>query len=166
MIFDKPGWIYFVSELGRYITHDRIGLIHTFKRAVCWCVRPYHVESTSSRLITEVKQHWVVLVLGWVTAWEYTMLYAFWRRQTAQILDKTRKSSGASIRLIFFASLEVRQLGQRFYEFSGEVSRSWRYCNARPTRDRAGASSWTLSPYKNQFNIEEGTWPSYQILSW
>ena len=24
-----------------------------------------------------VKQHWVVSVLGWVTAWEYTMLYAF-----------------------------------------------------------------------------------------
>ena len=50
--------------------------------------------------------------------------------------------------------------------FSGEVSRSRRYCNAWPTRDRAGASSWTLSPYKNQFNIEDGTWPSYQILSW
>ena len=38
------------------------------------CLRPYHVESTSSRPITEVKQRWVVLVLGWVTAWEYTML--------------------------------------------------------------------------------------------
>ena len=24
---------------------------------------------------------------------------------------------------------------------SGEVGRSWRYCNARPTRDEAGASS-------------------------
>ena len=23
----------------------------------------------------------------------------------------------------------------------------------------------TLSPYKNQFNIEGGTWPPYQILS-
>ena len=50
--------------------------------------------------------------------------------------------------------------------FSGEVSRSRRYCNAWPTHDRAGASSWTPSPFKNQFNIEEGTWPSYQILSW
>ena len=38
------------------------------------CLRPYHVESTSSRPITEVKQHWVALVLGWVTAWEYAML--------------------------------------------------------------------------------------------
>ena len=38
------------------------------------CLRPYHVEHTSSRLITEVKQHWVKLVLGWVTAWEYLML--------------------------------------------------------------------------------------------
>ena len=34
----------------------------------------YHVESTSSCPITEVKQRRVVLVLGWVTAWEYTML--------------------------------------------------------------------------------------------
>ncbi len=38
-----------------------------------YCLGPYHVESTSSRPITEVKQHRVVLVLGWVTAWEYTM---------------------------------------------------------------------------------------------
>ena len=38
------------------------------------CLRPYHVENTSSRPITEVKQRRVVLVLGWVTAWEYTML--------------------------------------------------------------------------------------------
>ena len=41
------------------------------------CVQPYHVENTSSRLITEVKQHWAMLVLGWVTAWEYTVSYTF-----------------------------------------------------------------------------------------
>jgi hypothetical protein len=29
------------------------------------CLRPYHVEHTSSRLIPEVKQHWAKLVLGW-----------------------------------------------------------------------------------------------------
>ncbi len=33
--------------------------------------RPYHVEYTSSRPITEVKQRWAWLVLGWVTAWEH-----------------------------------------------------------------------------------------------
>ncbi|CAF2162185.1 unnamed protein product, partial [Rotaria magnacalcarata] len=33
--------------------------------------RPYHVEYTSSRPITEVKQRRARLVLGWVTAWEY-----------------------------------------------------------------------------------------------
>ncbi len=38
------------------------------------CLRPYHLEHTSSRPITEVKQGWAVLVLGWVTAWEYTVL--------------------------------------------------------------------------------------------
>ena len=36
--------------------------------------RPYHVEHTSSRPITEVKQHWARLVLGWVTAWEHRVL--------------------------------------------------------------------------------------------
>ena len=38
------------------------------------CLRPYHVENTSSRLITEVKHHRAELVLGWVTAWEYSVL--------------------------------------------------------------------------------------------
>ena len=37
------------------------------------CQGPYHVESTSSRPITEVKQHRAALVLGWVTAWEYAV---------------------------------------------------------------------------------------------
>ena len=35
------------------------------------CLGPYHVESTGSRPITEVKQRRAQLVLGWVTAWEY-----------------------------------------------------------------------------------------------
>ena len=35
------------------------------------CLRPYHVENTGSRPITEVKQRWARSVLGWVTAWEY-----------------------------------------------------------------------------------------------
>ena len=37
------------------------------------CLRPYHFESTSSRPITDVKQHRAALVLGWVTAWEYAV---------------------------------------------------------------------------------------------
>ena len=40
--------------------------------------RPYHVEHTSSRPITEVKQHWARLVLGWVTAWEHRVLLSFY----------------------------------------------------------------------------------------
>ena len=36
--------------------------------------RPYHVENTSSRPITEVKQRWAWLVLGWETAWEHQVL--------------------------------------------------------------------------------------------
>ena len=41
-----------------------------------FCQRPYHVEHTSSRLITEVKQRRARLVLGWVTAWEPRVLLA------------------------------------------------------------------------------------------
>ena len=36
--------------------------------------RPYHVERTGSRPITEVKQRRSRLVLGWVTAWEHRVL--------------------------------------------------------------------------------------------
>ena len=39
--------------------------------------RPYHVESTGSRLITEVKQRWACLVLGWETTLERRVLLAF-----------------------------------------------------------------------------------------
>lgn len=42
-----------------------------FARESHKCLRPYHVENTGSRLITEVKQRRARLVLGWVTAWEY-----------------------------------------------------------------------------------------------
>ena len=38
------------------------------------CLRPYHVENTGSRPITEVKPGRAGLVLGWVTAWEYPVL--------------------------------------------------------------------------------------------
>ena len=50
--------------------------IHVYKDSVCGvcCLRPYHVESTGSRPITEVKQRRARLVLGWVTAWEYRVL--------------------------------------------------------------------------------------------
>ena len=41
------------------------------------CLRPYHVENTGSRPITEVKQRRARLVLGWVTAWEYLVLQTF-----------------------------------------------------------------------------------------
>ena len=38
------------------------------------CLRPYHVECTGSRPITEVKQLWAWLVLEWQTAWEHQVL--------------------------------------------------------------------------------------------
>jgi hypothetical protein len=45
--------------------------------ALCLCQRPYHVECTGSRQITEVKQRWAWIVLGWETAWEHQVLLAF-----------------------------------------------------------------------------------------
>ena len=39
----------------------------------------------------------------------------------------------------------------------GMWAESLRYCNARPTLDGAGASSYSPSPFKNKFNIEEDT---------
>ena len=58
------------------------------------CQRPYHVEYTSSRPITEVKQRWVQSVLGWVTAWEHWLLLAnlfsssFWQKPQRQTSTK------------------------------------------------------------------------------
>ena len=52
------------------------------KRKKCHtlCQRPYHVECTSSRPITEVKQHWARIVLRWETAWELLVLLAFCKK--------------------------------------------------------------------------------------
>ena len=54
------------------------------------CQRPYHAEHTSSRPITEVKQHWARIVLGWETAWEHRVLLAFY---FASIYLKTAKTA-------------------------------------------------------------------------
>ena len=40
-------------------------------------IRPYSVEYTRSRSISEVKQLQAGLVLGWVTAWEFPVPYPF-----------------------------------------------------------------------------------------
>ena len=40
-------------------------------------IRPYSVECTRSRSISEVKQPQAGLVLGWVTAWESPVPYPF-----------------------------------------------------------------------------------------
>ena len=40
-------------------------------------MRPYSVECTRSRSISEVKQPQAGLVLGWVTAWESPVPYPY-----------------------------------------------------------------------------------------
>ena len=61
-----------LTEKNSYIFFDK--MIHKVLRRGKKCLHPYLIESTSSRLITEVKQSWAWLVLGWVTAWEYQVL--------------------------------------------------------------------------------------------
>ena len=56
-----------------YTTEDH-GLKQNQVLFISSCLRPYHVECTGSRLITEVKQRRARLVLGWVTAWESRVL--------------------------------------------------------------------------------------------
>ena len=51
------------------VTHLYEGYISSVCRQ-----RPYHVENTGSRPITEVKQPRAQLVLVWVTAWEHRVL--------------------------------------------------------------------------------------------
>ena len=41
------------------------------------CQRPYQAEWNGSRQITEVKQRWAWIVLGWETAWEHQVLLTF-----------------------------------------------------------------------------------------
>ena len=59
-----------LKEVSKYLS---LNFHPTFRQ------RPYHVEHTSSRSITEVKQRWAWLVLGWETAWEHQVLLSlFW----------------------------------------------------------------------------------------
>ena len=67
-----------ISLVDSKLKMDFIGMMRPFHMTIDMDVllmhvrlRPYHVEYTSSRPITEVKQRRARLVLGWVTAWEY-----------------------------------------------------------------------------------------------
>ena len=57
--------------------------MHDFLRAgVHFCLRPYHGETTGSRLISEVKHRRAWVVLGCVTTWEVRVLYTLILLQT------------------------------------------------------------------------------------
>ena len=68
-------WVTTVNEKEKKKCRNMFCLRWTFGPSPCQ--RPYHVEHTSSRPITEVKQHWARIVLGWETAWELLVLLAF-----------------------------------------------------------------------------------------
>ena len=61
----------FADEYESLAVHGRV---EERRQSRLGCLRPYHVENTGSRPITEVKQRRARLVLGWVTAWEYLVL--------------------------------------------------------------------------------------------
>ena len=50
------------------------------------CEMYWQKKRTSSRPITEVKQHWARIVLGWETAWELQVLLAFFQSQMSSIM--------------------------------------------------------------------------------
>ena len=149
-----------------------------FKRSVIVtfkCQRPYHIEHTSSRPITEVKQCWVQSVLGWVTAWEHWMLLAslfclfcsffhyfgtlgrggyLWTCQTYYLW---RDFSLWRIFILqtfphwlnsFKEPFELFDAKHSNVKINGEVSQSLRYCNTRPTRETSVASNWPGLPWQ------------------
>ena len=151
-----------------------------FKRSVIVtfnCQRPYHIEHTSSRPITEVKQCWVQSVLGWVTAWEHWMLLAslfclfcsffhyfgtlgrggyLWTCQTYYLWrDFFTLKNFYSLGTLNCPTLNsFKELFGLFdakhsnVKINGEVSQSLRYCNTRPTRETSVASNWPGLPWQ------------------
>ena len=66
--------------------------------------RPYHVESTGSRPITEVKQRRARLVPGWVTAWEHRVLlviFFFSPLNLSSNMNKRNSDSTYAVVLVF-----------------------------------------------------------------
>ena len=51
--------------------------VYIVKRAVALQKRPYHLDSTTSRQLSEVKPDRAWLVLRWVTTWESRVLLLF-----------------------------------------------------------------------------------------
>ena len=76
--------------------------------ATCSRQRPYHGEHTSSRLITEVKQRWAGLVLGWVTAWEPPVPLAPFSARLGKERGGQKAGYLAEHRPLFWAPLDFK----------------------------------------------------------
>ena len=83
-----------------------LSFVTTLKICSVKCLRPYHVETTSSRPITEVKQRRAASVLGWVTAWEYAVLQTFYNCLLSKNINFNLQNF-----LIVDLSLESQTLG-------------------------------------------------------
>ena len=55
-----------------------VAYVQRVRHSKSYCIRPYYVERTGSRPITEVKQRRAQSVLGWVTTLEYWVPYTFY----------------------------------------------------------------------------------------
>ena len=77
--------------------------------------RQYHVECTGSRQITEVKQRWAWIVLGWETAWEHQVLLAFGGVCGAVVADSlsTQKVERSIPRRGFLSEKSERSIPRR-----------------------------------------------------
>ena len=76
-MYVRTAWEFLASlwlEIHRFLYFDSVYRSTYFDKER---IRPYSVECTRSRSISEVKQPQAGLVLGWVTAWEYPVLYPF-----------------------------------------------------------------------------------------
>ena len=65
------------GHLATIVTLATTLYFNQLKNTPLYRLRPYYVECTGSRSITEVNLRRAWLVLGWVTAWEYHVLQAF-----------------------------------------------------------------------------------------
>ena len=75
-----------------------------------------------------------------------------------------KKPNHFSLSILFSAIPALLSWSSELSDWGRSLTKQ--YCNTWSTCDDDGASSNLSSPTKNQFNIEENTWFSYQILSW
>eukprot|EP00116_Pleurobrachia_bachei_P000498 sb/3460760/ len=112
-------------------------------------IRPYSVECTRSRSISEVKQPQAGLVLGWVTAWESPVQYPFFNF-FGKLINKVTHIFGDFLGefLGHFGDSDSLNLSVRISQFCEELlllQQNW-----PPTRDSWRTGGWEGGPRLHQ----------------